>query len=128
MITKEKVLDILVQDGPVLAFEAIMPSRGHALSDVPQHLQGAVFRYAAVGTNPGSFLCAVFSNNLIEAANRTSDRSGSDLIRMAAFCYVNMPMIALGSEDAVDNWIKTGGMVGYHLTTSRENMPIQGVI
>ena len=79
---------------------------------LPAHGWDAAIGYVQNGYRPGSFLCAVLRNDLIAAAENADDINRSLLYEWACFVYNAVPMAARGSQEAIDNWVKLGGLHG----------------
>lgn len=82
-------------------------------SKVPvDYMRGGVERYVEKGVPPGSFLVALFSNDLKETFFRADDENGARLCEWVRFAYNYLPHHAWGSPDAVEAWIEHGGLQG----------------
>lgn len=74
-------------------------------SDVPGHLWSGLIRWVEDGTRPGSFLCAVISNDLYQASIRADDRSLPALPGLARFLSEHGPEGAFfKNPQALTNW------------------------
>jgi hypothetical protein len=80
--------------------------------NVPEHCQDGLIDYLVHGHPVGSFLTAVLSNDLREAAGRADETNRVALHCYVAFLYNCAPAPAWGSEDAVARWRAIGGHVG----------------
>lgn len=77
---------------------------------IPEHLQPGLERFVLQGIRPGSFLCAVLSNDLAGAVMRASDHTAlAALQALGAWLYNEAPASCWGSTAAVDAWIERGG-------------------
>ncbi len=65
----------------------------------------AIDRYAEQGLVPGSFLEAVFANDLLCAVNYSDADNLRDLKAIARYAWRKVPHRALGSFAEVDDWI-----------------------
>jgi hypothetical protein len=79
---------------------------------LPQHMREGAIGYVLYGWAPGSFLRAVLRNNLIDAAANADDVNKYALHMWAVFMYNAVPGIARGSEEAINEWHKKGGLIG----------------
>jgi len=77
---------------------------------VPEHLVGGLTRYVIMGINPGDFLTAVLSNDLMEAFGRADRNSLAGLEGLMKFIYNYVPSACHGSKEKVSAW-KGGGYV-----------------
>lgn len=79
-------------------------------SKVPtRYMEGAVRRYIESGIPGGSFLTALFSNDLIEAFVHADADNAEAMRDWTRFLYNEVPRDAWGSPDIVKDWIKGGG-------------------
>lgn len=81
-------------------------------SRLPRHMQAGAKLYVEHGLAPGSFLCAVLSNNLTQAYARADDVNTAFMRDWALWLYNDCPRDAWGSPDAVTEWIEAGGQRG----------------
>ena len=72
---------------------------------VPEHTQRALLDYLNKGWEPGSFLCAVLSNDFIAAAVRADHINSQHLPDIARFVVNEMPMGSWGSREAITGWV-----------------------
>lgn len=79
---------------------------------LPQHMREGAINYVLLGHAPGSFLQAVLRNDLIEAAANADDVNKYALHMWAVFVYNAVPMPARGSQEAIVQWVKRGGLLG----------------
>lgn len=79
---------------------------------LPQHCRDQAVDYVKRGYVPGSFLSAVLRNDLISAAEHADDINRGLLYQWACFVYNAVPMGARGSQEAIDNWVSSGGLDG----------------
>lgn len=77
---------------------------------VPDHLIDGVAGYVTLGHRPGSFLLAVFENDLFEAVRRADPVSSAGLVALACFIDNSLPAACHGSRERVAAWIAHGGM------------------
>ena len=69
--------------------------------DIPEHTRQTLVDYVELGYEPGGFVSAVLSNNLVEAFGRGDMRNIAALGSIVKFMYNRMPMNAWGSEERV---------------------------
>lgn len=81
-------------------------------SMLPEHMQDGARLYVEEGIPPGSFMEAALSNKLVEAFGRADETNTECMRYWASWLYNDCPRIARGSQEAVDNWIKVGGLKG----------------
>lgn len=79
---------------------------------LPDHMQDAMRLYVERGIQPGSFLTAVLSNDLMGALGRADDINLDALPAYGRFLYNDAPCGCYGSADHVRDWIKGGGLAG----------------
>ena len=80
---------------------------------IPAHMMSSLEGYKDLGWTPGSFLRSVLENNLVNAASNADEQNKHLLFEYARYLYNKLPRAAWGSPEAVDNWIKVGGELGY---------------
>ena len=78
---------------------------------VPYMIDG-VQRYVLHGIPPGSFLTALFSNNLKESFARADENNTAAMRTWVIFMRWELPSQCHGSPEAVADWIAAGGMLG----------------
>lgn len=84
----------------------------YSLVPVPSMMK-AVFDYVEFGEPPGSFLAAVFSNDLMGSFTTVPDEENLIAMRdWVQFCYGEMPAKSHGSREAVNSWMKHYGISG----------------
>jgi hypothetical protein len=81
-------------------------------SRLPAHCRGGLQRYIEHGIEPGSFLKAILTNNLVEAFCRADDINLPRISDYARFLYWECPSIVWGSEEKVEEWISHKGLSG----------------
>lgn len=69
------------------------------------YMHGGVQRYLDHGIPPGSFLTALFSNNLKEAFRQADDENTAAMRAWVGFVINEMPNTAQGSPEIVQAWI-----------------------
>lgn len=75
-------------------------------------MHGGVQRYLDHGIPPGSFLMALFSNDLKEAFRRADDQNTAAMLDWVRFMVNDMPGNSQGSPEAVEAWIAHAGLSG----------------
>lgn len=83
-----------------------------ALKAIPDHCRESARRYILRGTPLGSFLRAVFSNDLVGAA-RTADPSNLASLPQYAELLYWVPIPCWGSRTIVDGWTRIGGLTAW---------------
>lgn len=79
---------------------------------IPPHMVDGMVRYLLKGVPPGSFLTAVLSGDLFGALRGADHINETALVGYARFLTNCAPMGAYGSPEAVNDWIKSGGIFG----------------
>ena len=73
---------------------------------VPEHTLDALRRYVLDGLEPGGFLQAVLTNDLMEACGRADVENSLCLPHIATFIYNCTPSHSHGSRDRYEAWIQ----------------------
>lgn len=81
-------------------------------STLPEHMWDGVRGYYEHGWKPGSFLYAVLTNDLVNAAVNADDQNRRKLFEWASFLYNELPRECWGDSNTVVSWIKKGGKQG----------------
>ena len=71
---------------------------------LPEHMQEVARLYIEEGEEPGGFLMAVLTNNLVEAATRADGVNQQRLFEWAGWLYNDIPDRAWGSAEKVLAW------------------------
>ena len=79
---------------------------------VPEHIHESIIAYVMVGQPVGSFLTAVFENNLMEAFKCADDMNLDAMHNIVRFIYEDVPSTCHGSPEKVKKWIEIGGVKG----------------
>lgn len=79
---------------------------------VPSHIQPGLQDYIEYGIPPGSFLEAVITNNLLESFARADEINAKRVGDIVKFMYQFAPLECWGSREAMEKWIKDGGLRG----------------
>ena len=69
------------------------------------YMQDGVDRYLTHGVPPGSFLTALFSNDLKLAFGKADDANTAAMREWVGFMYNDMPSPSQGSPENVQAWI-----------------------
>ena len=72
---------------------------------VPSHTIDPLLRYIMDGLEPGGFLMAVLSNDLMEACGRADEMNGRYLKAICTFLYNYAPSECKGSPERVGQWL-----------------------
>ena len=72
---------------------------------LPEHLRAGMKRYVEHGIRPGSFLCAIIENDLVQAYSRGDETSLRSMPQIMYFVMTELPSKAFGSPDRVNDWI-----------------------
>lgn len=81
-------------------------------SGLPTHMQAGMKRYIEHGIDPGSFLTAVLSNDLMEAVKRGDSVNQLALVSYVRFLYNEAPAWCYGSPGNYLAWLRHGGLAG----------------
>jgi hypothetical protein len=79
---------------------------------LPAHMREGARLYVERGIEPGGFLFAVLSNDLLGAYERADDVNTFAMRAWAAWLHDECPLGAQGSPEKVRAWIGRGGMLG----------------
>jgi len=75
-------------------------------SALPEHMQGAMKRYMEHGIEPGSFLMAILTNDLMGAFGRADHINRERIGDYCQWLYNNSPAGSHGSRESVNAWMK----------------------
>ncbi len=73
---------------------------------LPEHIRGAMQRYIENRIEPGGFLTAVLSNDLMGAMARADNINRIELYSICNFIYNEAPSTCHGSPEKVRAWLK----------------------
>ena len=76
--------------------------------DVPEHTQGALERYFTHALEPGSFLMAVLTNDLIGAVGRADMWNSRSLADIVKWLVNHAPYGSYGDAELVRDWLNKG--------------------
>jgi len=79
---------------------------------IPAHMRGAMDRYICSGIPPGGFLEAVLFNDLTGAVAKADQINRHRLVDIVQFLMWHAPADCWGSREAVQEWIRNGGLDG----------------
>ena len=79
-------------------------------SDLPEHMQEGARDYVELGREPGDFLRAVLSNQLLETFQRADMVNRGELNTWIQWLLGEPPMSCWGSPAKVEAWIERGGL------------------
>ncbi len=82
------------------------------LSMLPEHCRAGVRRYLVQGKPPGSFLTAVFQNDLMAALRQADDINMDRLLDYPRFLINYAPPGSYGSRENYKDWLMLGGLDG----------------
>ena len=80
---------------------------------VLDRLVGGIMRYIVDGINPGSFLRAVFRNDLEQAFAYADEGCAANMKCLLMFLHNATPQGCHGKPERHEAWIKHQGMKGY---------------
>lgn len=72
---------------------------------IPDHMMDALKRYTERGRRPGSFLCAVISNDLQSACENADDQNIHLIPAYVAWLYNEAPGGCWGSPEQLKAWL-----------------------
>jgi hypothetical protein len=72
--------------------------------DAPVYILDSINRFVEHGLEPGSFVKAILSNDLVGALNRADTASLRGLQDILGYCQMNIPATCWGSSAKVKNW------------------------
>ena len=73
---------------------------------IPVHTQEALERYVVHGIEPGGFLMAVLSNDLMRSFGRADSENINSIYSICTWLYNEAPSSCYGSFERVENYIK----------------------
>ena len=77
-------------------------------SKIPvSRMTDAMRSYMEHGLQPGHFLTALLSNDLMECCRRADEDNGAALFRWCSWLYNEAPIGSFGSPEAVRLWMKS---------------------
>lgn len=80
------------------------PEEQAARDAIPDHLLAGLDRYVKYGIQPGHFLTAMLSNDLMGTYGRADSTSKRYLEPILSYMYNYMPATCFGSIEAVNSW------------------------
>ena len=72
---------------------------------IPDRMLGGLTRYVEHGIEPGDFLTAVISNDLVESVMLADDENLANIPAYAAWLYSQAPIGCWGSPENMQRWI-----------------------
>jgi hypothetical protein len=97
-------------------YDWIIQQRGdHGIENlrrIPHHMHDVLARYILKGIEPGNFMTALMSNDLMETYNRADDKNIAAMRDWVVLVYSDLPMGCSGSKDKVNEWCRRGGLDG----------------
>lgn len=81
-------------------------------STLPEYMRGPMQRYIEHGAQPGGFLTALLSNDLMGALRKGDDTNQAALSVYGRFLYNEAPCGCYGSPETVSAWCMSGGLQG----------------
>jgi hypothetical protein len=79
---------------------------------VPSHLRGGIERWVMLGVEPGSFLTAVLSNDLMRAVRAADRNSWEALPALIGWLTAEAPPECWGSPSRMEYWATSAGLSG----------------
>ncbi|RLB43364.1 MAG: hypothetical protein DRH30_03210 [Deltaproteobacteria bacterium] len=79
---------------------------------IPTHMHYGLDAYIKKGIGPGSFMRAVFENNLMNAFGCADEENRRAMFQWVTFVYNYAPAQSHGSPEIVNAWIEKGGLNG----------------
>lgn len=81
--------------------------------NIPARMYQGIIDYIVTGTPTGSFLAAIFQNDLVNAIGKADAENSALLREYALFLYNEAPMPCWGSDEEYHRWIDKGGLMKY---------------
>lgn len=72
---------------------------------VPAHLQGGMLRWLVLGTEPGGFMRALLTNDLMRVYDRADELSRAAIGDLTVFLYNYAPSGSWGSSENFKSWV-----------------------
>lgn len=72
-----------------------------------EHIKGSLSRYVEFGIEPGSFLMAVLTNDLVGAVGRADVENIKRIPEIVRYVYNHLPSGCWGSNEIVEEYIKS---------------------
>lgn len=91
---------------------------------IPDYMWDGIADYILRGTPPGSFLRAVITNNLKEAAFQADDTNRNLLYNYATLFYWHAPSNCWGTTENYNEWTTVGGLQGYLAAIQVANLQV----
>lgn len=92
--------------------QGVMDESTERPGEIPEHLWESIRRYVLEGRPTGSFLTAVFSNDLFGAYARADDEASAAVRDIVVFVHNRCPIGCHGSLEKVAAWRERGGLDG----------------
>ena len=84
---------------------------GRKLYVIPIYMRNGLREYVEQGVPPGDFLRNILKNDLAAAVN-SADQNNVDNIPAYAAWLHSIPLVCWGCEEAINDWIRQGGLYG----------------
>lgn len=91
------------------------------IATLPAHMQDGVRAYIETGRPGGSFMTAVFANDMKNAFMRADAVNQRAMEAWVRFLYWYAPVACQGSYEKVEAWTKRHGLLGYETTPGESN-------
>jgi len=75
---------------------------------IPKETIGCIERYVSSGLDPGDFVQAILSNDLMEACKRADENNLKAIVAIAQHVYSHVPRNCYGTKTIVRLWIELG--------------------
>jgi len=79
---------------------------------IPDYMVDGIVNYIMIGQRPGSFLQAIFENDLMMSAFRADGTNVNLLLGYCRLLYNDLPSNCWGNREVVMRWIENGGLRG----------------
>jgi len=73
--------------------------------EIPSYMHGGLMRYVNNRIDPGGFLTAVISNDLMRAFEKADSINKGIIEKYARLMYNEFPSASYGSYECVKNWL-----------------------
>ncbi|MBD3277136.1 MAG: hypothetical protein GF388_02455 [Candidatus Aegiribacteria sp.] len=82
---------------------------------IPSHMHDGIVGYLVYGQPTGSFLNHVLHNRLVDSLGKADSENLRAIYSYGDLLYNDFPMSAWRTEENVDRWIESGGLIGQEL-------------
>ncbi|MCA1776083.1 MAG: hypothetical protein LC676_10870 [Loktanella sp.] len=110
---KRSDLIALCGTDPIRLLNAMEAGAGDwAAANLPGHMLPGIARYLILGVRPGSFLCAMLTNDLGATVLRADEANFGRIGLWVKWLHNFAPPRSFGGEAFMQRWVETGGLRG----------------